>query len=330
MSLYKPIRPKLCRFPTETLGPLYLGTHCRGPRDIRYIRSMASNPLNLVEVKPEGFRGAARLFDYRKGSFHANWDNFKRYVAEFKELKLDVQFHFPPRLLHGRSLNPGISADHELIYSVFSELAEVITRFDLRQVVTFHPPAMAIKGKTLIHPLNTAMALDNTRRLFDLLEQRRRGSAWPIRVGIENQADPKADADILGYLPNHLYTIIAGAPSWVEFALDSGHRQLSSRLSTTQIVEMAFSLGRRIINFHLHENIGAKSDSYQDDLHDAPTEGRLKGGLNYINRAVQERIPIVIEINTRRNSANKFFWTVWGMHAVMQQIDQEFYADMRK
>lgn len=281
--------------------PMYVGMHCRGDYDLEYaVQSFA--PINVLEVKPE-HRSEPLFVPDASGLFSLHDKNFSSFYRKARGLETDqelaLQFHFPPSL-SGVSLNPADLAQHDAILSLFSSIAGAVSQYGLLPNVTFHLPAIIWSGKSVFDG-GEDKALDNTRWLFDRIGEAQLKHSWPIVIGVENQADPKKNAHVLGYLIEHFATVMKDTSDCINFTIDTGHRLLSRNLSVRDILALADYLGKRIINFHMHENLGIITDSYKDDLHNLPMENRIPGMLNFLNRAVQYRIPIIFEVNTRTN-----------------------------
>ncbi len=321
------MKPKLYGFPA--VAPIRLGMHCRGQHDFNFIRASRA-PLSLVEIKPEKFQGKQKLFFFQNGEFRPHVENLGTLVAQTREMALDVQFHFPIQELEGIGLNPGLRDDHLAIVSLFLAIAEANEQFNFLPNVTIHPPTLMWRDKRFIHPLDAGRALENNRRLLEKLGNTAGGrKKWPIRIGIENQADPTIDSHGLGYLPLHIRGLLVGTPNWVQATVDSGHRNLSGRLSVTQIVEMLADMGKWIINFHFHENEGQVTHTADDDLHRLPLGEHIHGYLNYLNRAVQEGIPIILEVNTRDYNPVQFMVVSCGIRYLMEKIKEENLAAIK-
>jgi sugar phosphate isomerase/epimerase len=315
------IKPSLVRRRIDPSETMHLGMHCRGRRDIEYIKQ-ARAPLTVIEVKPEKFRGPEKLFYQKKGEFHLDRQNFERLVREAKQLGLTIQFHFPDKL--GRTaLNPGIVEHHHRIVSLFRSIAEAVEEYDLLPNVTFHPPTLMWNRERQLPDGNIQEALEITNQLFAKLALEHASQNWPILLGIENQMDPKKDSHVLGYAIEHFQAIMADAPDWINLTIDFGHRILSQDLSVSKLLAFAKSREKRVINMHFHENQGEQTDSYKDDQHSLPLGKQIHGYLHALNRAVQDRVPLILEVNTRHHNPIEFLVASSGIRKLMDEIEKE-------
>lgn len=304
--------------PSETM---HLGMHCRGRGDIEYIKK-AKAPLTVIEVKPEKFRGAEKLFTQAKGAFQLHRRNFERLVQQARSLGLTLQFHFPPKL--GRTaLNPGILEHHDRIVSLFQSIAEAVEEYGLLPNVTFHPATLMWSAERQLPESKVQEALEVTKQLFARLAMEHASQNWPILMGVENQMDPKRDAHVLGYEIGHFQHIMADTPEWMNLTIDQGHRILSKNLSISKILAFAQACGKRVINMHFHENQGEHTDSYKDDQHSLPFGKKIHGYLHALNRAVQERVPLILEVNTKNHNPIEFMVVSAGIRWLMNEIEKE-------
>ncbi|NQU18014.1 MAG: hypothetical protein HQ564_08085 [Candidatus Saganbacteria bacterium] len=317
LNYYRKVKPSLPGWPIGG-QPMHVGMHCRGTHDLRFIEDSHA-PVSIVEIKPDKFVGKDKLFYSRRGEFHRHRKNQKKLFRELKGMDLAAQTHFPIKVLEEQSLNPGITEDHPAIISLFKALVRTIQEYDMLHNVTFHPPTLMWGGRWYIHENDAGRALDNTKRLLGKLGDISQKQSWPIRLGIENQADPTPNSFGLGYLPTHIRALLTGSPNWVNVTIDSGHRNLCQRLSVSEILYILADLNRELINLHFHENQGIQAG----DEHRLPLGAHIHGYINYLNRAVQERVPIIIEVNTRVHNPIEFALIVGGIRYYMEKIEEE-------
>jgi len=295
---YKVVEPRLVKKTPNR--PLYLGMHCKGFETFKYIEE-GSLPLNLVELKPDYFRDGDNLFYYRAGTdrFHRHQRNFGRLVAKAKRLGLAMQYHFPDAL-SGVGLNPGVLGHHNRIVSLFEVVVETINEHGLLPNVTFHLPTLRWGDKVFLPEGQEDIreALENTNRLLLRLSEKHAAEGWPIQLGIENQSRPTKVSHALGCEMGHFENAMRGTPAWVNLTIDAGHRIISDLSLERDLLPFAKQRGRKVRVIHFHENQGEQSDTSHGDQHLLPLGAKVYGYLNYIRRAVQERIPIILEVKT--------------------------------
>ncbi len=319
-SLYKPVEPRLVKGTPSR--PIYLGMHYRGFRDAEYVTT-GRLPLNLIEVKPEYFKGKDKLFYLRGEKFHVQKRNFERLVKQAKRLGLVIQFHFP-RPLEGETLEPGLPEDHDSIISLFEAMAKAIKDYELLPNLTFHLPTLQWKDK--LPPRETVdidEALENTSMLLSDLSLEHTSQNWPIVLGIENQALPTQKTHALGYSLEHFEAVMKNSASWINLTIDSGHRILSELSLKEDFLPFAARNGKRIINFHFHENQGQQTDTYHGDQHRLPLGDKIHGYLNYLRRAVQERIPIILEVDTKQYNPLQLLVVGTGIRTLLDRMEEE-------
>ena len=79
----------------------------------------------------------------------------------------------------------------------------------------------------------------------------------------------------------------------------------------------------RGINFHFHENEGIQSADDSGDQHALPLGSHIHGYLNYLRRAVQERIPLILEVNTKANNPIQVMVVMNGISAILEHMERE-------
>jgi len=319
---YRPVAPRLTG--PNPAGPVRLGLHCKN-FDTAELIAHARLPVNLMEVKPECFTGSDRLFMIRRGKVALHRKNFARLAGQAARQGLALQFHFPDRI-EGWELNPGVVKHHRLILSYFAAIAKAVGDHGLLPNVSFHLPLL-YWGKRKVIPgseAGIARALQNTRLLFLKLAIQHAAQGWPLKLGVENQADPTRATHILGYLTGQLEAVTAATPDWINFTLDVGHSLLSKRMTVAgDLLPLAARLGKEVINIHFHENRGEQSDTDHGDDHALPTGAKIPDYLHYLNRAVQERAPLVLEVDTSRYTPEQLLVVSTGIRALMEQIEAE-------
>ncbi len=320
IKLFKPLDVRLVKRTPERA--ILLGIHYRGFSDSGYIKQTML-PVNMIEIKPEYFKGEDTLFSYVSGKFQPVRKNLDRLFLQASEAGLQVQWHFPV-MVNDIMLNPGEGRHGDRIYSLFETIATEIKDHDLLPNITIHPPNMMWNGKPTAEGITAGEALKNSNDIMMAVSNDAKTFGWPIRIGVENQADPKKDANVLGYKIDHLEAMSAGTNDIVGFTIDSGHRLLASDLYISRdIIPLASSLEKTIVNFHFHENQGIVTDSYKDDIHALPLGRAIPGYLNFLNRAVQERVPIVFEVNTKRHKWIEVLVAFYGVKSMMEKIETE-------
>jgi sugar phosphate isomerase/epimerase len=322
---FKPVVPRLRgSFPD---APVRLGMHFKSFAYSPLIRraglsASQGGPLNLLEVKPEEFRGAETLFTLQGERFRPTPANVERLVAEASALGMDVQFHFPTSL-EGADLNPGDPAKHDLILSLFEAIEETIGQYHLQPNVTLHPPVLTWGGRELLPRELHGQALTSMNDFLRKLALESWAGRGNLVVGVENQADPKTDSHCLGYEVRQFATILAETPSWVNVTIDTGHRILTRGFKVKNILEYLASIGKSVVNFHFHQNHGLRTTSYKDDEHQLPVGGMIPGHYNYLRRAVQEGIPVVIEVNIRAENLQTYYETCTGIRQTLETMRAE-------
>ena len=318
---YKPVEPRLVKETPQR--PIYLGMHYKGFDDAAYITA-GRLPLNLIEVKPEYFKAENSLFRLKNGRFHIRKSNFERLVQQAKRLGLAIQFHFP-RPLDGVSLDPGILDHHGYIISLFEAVAKAIKDYELIPNLTFHLPTLQWKDQASIQEGagNIGEALQNTSALFYKLSLEHASQGWPIVLGVENQARPTKITHALGYSIEHFEMTMSNTPDWINLTIDAGHRILSELSVRNDLLPFAARNGKRVINFHFHENQGKQTDTYHGDQHRLPMGDRILGYLNYLRRAVQERIPVILEVDTKQYNPIQFLVVSMGIRTLMERMEDE-------
>ncbi|MFC1495800.1 hypothetical protein ACFL52_00095 [Candidatus Margulisiibacteriota bacterium] len=302
--------------------PIYLGIHCQGFGTLDLIEH-AGLPQNLIEVKPDAFKGKDKLFYYRSNCFHIHKNNFARLIRRANKLSLAIQFHFPEEL-EGKTLNSGLEETHTDIVSLFDCLGSLISDYGFLPNVTMHLPTLFWGSRQMLPATKAEIhsALCNANTLFQRLSAERQAKGWPIILGVENQTDPTINTHALGYSIEHFKIALANTPEWINITIDSGHRILSRNMRLSEsFLPYIFESGKKVINLHFHENQGIQSDDYHGDEHKLPFGDYIHGYLMYLNRAVQERIPIILEVKFKRHLPVQILLVSMGIKGLLDSIE---------
>jgi sugar phosphate isomerase/epimerase len=166
-------------------------------------------------------------------------------------------------------------------------------------------------------------ALSNTHRLFMELSEKHEAGSWPILLGVENQPDPTQKTSVLGHTAEHFEIAMRGTPGWINFTVDTGHAKLSHLGIEDGIVPLARQMGKRIVDIHLHDNRGRQTESSHGDEHLLPGIDRLPAYRDLFCRAVEERIPVVLELSENEEN-NSAVWPVSrAIRDLMNRIENE-------
>ena len=149
-------------------------------------------------------------------------------------------------------------------------------------------------------------------------------------IGIENQPDPFINnypLDALGYRVEHFACLLKDTNEKIQLTIDSGHRNLSTEITVTNLINFAKNTEKQIINFHFHENKGivpaVTAAGGSCDGHELAIPEHIHGFTNYLVRSVFENIPLNLEIKTRNYSPIKLFQYISGLHQTLHYIYNE-------
>src|SRR3989339_86977 len=321
---YQYYQPPVPSLTTASTGPLRLGVHCRGFKTLGLIQQ-ARLPINLIEVKPDYFRGDEALFVCHDQHYSIQRANFSRLVTEARALGLAIQFHFP-EVLSGINLTPGLPAAHQPMLSLLAAIAEAVTDFQLEPVVTLHPPTLYWRDRQMLP--NSPEAIDGALAAANVFlrqfGQAAEAKSWPLLLGIENQAGPTPRTHALGYQLRHFEIMLAGTSSRVNLTIDSGHRLLAEDMTLSRhFLPLAQRLNKRVVDLHLHENAGRQADEDRSDQHNLPLGEHIHGYLKYLCRAVGERIPIILEVDPEKYNPTTYLLVTMGIRALMERMEEE-------
>lgn len=288
--------------PPQNPSKNILTTHCRGFRNLENLEPILNEGIiNIIEFKPEKFEGNEALFnwDNQYKILHPNFPNLEKIKNESIKYNFGIQFHIPFGKIEGILLNSGNKEDHLKLLSVFNAYIEAIDKYELQKAfgnnrvnLVMHPPD--VEDHTNDH-IKEILSVSN--EFFINLGDQVKTQNWPIIICLENQPDPFA-YNTLGYLEEHLTTLVENTNEFIQFCIDSGHRNLAKTFSVQNIVDWCQKNNKAIFNFHFHSNNGLVDNLL--DAHNFPDPDKIHGYLRYILRAVYESIPLNLEISERK------------------------------
>jgi sugar phosphate isomerase/epimerase len=289
--------------PPQNPSQNILAIHCRGFQNLKDLKSVLQNEnINILEIKSEKFEGNDALFywDNMGKTLHPNFPNLEKIKNESLKYNFGIQFHIPFGKIEGTLLNSGNKEDHIKLSNVINAYVDIIDKYQLQKSfpnnrvnLVIHPPDTP--DHTKIDCIKEILSVSN--EFFVNLGDQAKTQNWPITICLENQPDPFA-YNSLGYLEEHLFTLVKNTNEFIQFCIDSGHRLLAKDFKVQDIVDWCQKNNKAIFNFHFHSNDGLVSNLL--DAHNFPDPDKIHGFMRYILRAVYENIPLNLEISERR------------------------------
>jgi len=249
-------------------------------------RVVALEGVNLVELKTQffGTRGGAELYTYENGLWGINRDTASdvRQIADDNDVKVQLHLPYTKTVDIGKEegLCQGLREHHDAIIDRYKMIAELYDQYGICDVVTVHPPAYRVGGRTVCTK-DEALKAGNElyRRVDELMPD------FGFKLGVENMPNPGKDYANLGFEVKHLLALLDGTEH-IGFTVDSGHRLLAGNMSVLYMFAKA-----PIVNLHFHSNLG------ESDSHELATERNLKHFKNYIDAIKRFNIPVVCEVS---------------------------------
>lgn len=258
------------------------------------VRKLAELPsVNLLELKAEYLN----LYNYKDGKYTIN-KNVASEIGNIAKLNdVQVQIHLPIiRSIdknHDTGLSQTIRDHHGILLDRYKMFFELFNQYNIGKVLTTHAPTTRLNGSDFVNIFD-AQKIGNEfyLKLDELVEK----ECPYIRVGVENNVDPKAGVVVLGYTNDQFRELLKGTHE-IGVTLDTGHDLLAKNMDATKLPNIALPY-----NIHLHTNPGKfEFHTFKDDKHRLADKDNLPKFNQYLKIAKQHRVPIVNEIYNLQN-----------------------------